>query len=155
LTFFSKGVEFASRLNYNSSKGGVVMDISVKIGERIKRLRISQKLTQDELAIKSGYTSRSSINKIEKGLVDLPRSKIVDIANALGTTPSYLMGWEDETPAPELTESERAWLQLYRKVSPDVRETFVMLVEKFDSLPTAERQMLLSWIRAAIDTQAK
>lgn len=131
------------------------MDISIKIGERIKRLRISQKLTQDELAIRSGYTSRSSINKIEKGLVDLPRSKIVDIANALGTTPSYLMGWEDETPAPELTESERAWIELYRKLSPDVRETFVTMVKTFDSLPEGERQMLLAMIRGALGSQAK
>lgn len=131
------------------------MDISIKIGERIKRLRVSQKLTQDELAIKSGYTSRSSINKIEKGLVDLPRSKIIDIANALGTTPSYLMGWEDETPAPELTEGERAWIELYRKLSPDVRETFVTMVKTFDSLPEGERQMLLAMIRGALGSQAK
>ena len=127
------------------------MDISIKIGERIKRLRISQKLTQDELAIRSGYTSRSSINKIEKGLVDLPRSKIVDIANALGTTPSYLMGWEDETPAPELNESERAWIELYRKLSPDVRELFFPILKKFDELPEGERQMLIAMIRAAIN----
>ena len=131
------------------------MDISIKIGERIKRLRVSQKLTQDELAIKSGYTSRSSINKIEKGLVDLPRSKIVDIANALGTTPSYLMGWEDETPAPELNESERAWLELYRKLSPDVRETFVTLIETFDNLPDPVRQMLFASMEAAISSQNK
>ena len=131
------------------------MDISIKIGERIKRLRISQKLTQDELAIRSGYTSRSSINKIEKGLVDLPRSKIVDIANALGTTPSYLMGWEDETPAPELTESERAWIELYRKLSPDVRETFVTLIEIFDNLPDPVRQMLFASMQAAISSQNK
>lgn len=63
-------------------------------GSRVKEKRISEKMTQEELALKVGYTSRSSINKIELGLVDVPQSKIVAIANALNTTPFYLMGIE-------------------------------------------------------------
>ena len=77
------------------------------------------------------------------------------LSTILGTTPSYLMGWEDETPAPELTESERAWIELYRKLSPDVQETFVTMVKTFDSLPEGERQMLLAMIRGALGSQAK
>ena len=73
-------------------------------GMRIKNLRIDKGMTQDELAQKVGYTSRSSINKIELGLVDIPQSKIVAIADALNTTPAYLMGWKDnpekDTPPP-------------------------------------------------------
>ena len=53
-------------------------------------------MSQDELAEKTGYTSRSSIAKIEKGLVDLQQSKIISFANALGVTPSQLMGWDDQ-----------------------------------------------------------
>lgn len=63
-------------------------------GSRVKEKRISEKMTQEELALKVGYISRSSINKIELGLVDVPQSKIVAIANALNTTPFYLMGIE-------------------------------------------------------------
>ena len=43
-----------------------------------------------------GYKSRSSIAKIENGDRDLPRSQIVVLAEALGVTPSVLMGWEDD-----------------------------------------------------------
>lgn len=64
--------------------------------KNIKRLREQLGMSQDELAEKTGYTSRSSIAKIEKGLVDLQQSKIISFANALGVTPSQLMGWDDQ-----------------------------------------------------------
>lgn len=60
-------------------------------GNRVKEKRIELNMTQEELAIKSGYTSRSSINKIELGLVDLPQSKISSIASALDVSPAYLL----------------------------------------------------------------
>lgn len=44
------------------------------------------------------YAHKSSINKIELGLRNLTQSKIMAIATALETTPSYIMGWEDEEP---------------------------------------------------------
>ena len=56
-------------------------------------------MTQKELARLAGYENRSSIARIERGDHDLPQSKIEDIARALKTTPSYLMGWEDEEVA--------------------------------------------------------
>lgn len=61
----------------------------------IKKKRQSLNLTQTELAKKLGYADKSMIAKIEKGQVDLPQSKIVAFAKALNTTPSDLMGWDD------------------------------------------------------------
>lgn len=75
----------------------------MKFGERILKLRTEKGMTQDELAQKLGYKSRSSIAKIENGVRDVPRSQIVELAKALGTTPSVLMGWEDDKPADTLT----------------------------------------------------
>lgn len=66
------------------------------IGERIKQRREELKMSQEELAQKIGYKSRSSINKIELGLYNLKQPKIKAIADALETTPSYIMGWDDE-----------------------------------------------------------
>ena len=62
---------------------------------RIKKRRQALSLSQEALASLLGYTSRSSIAKIEKGLVDLPQSRISAFADALRTTPAYLLGWED------------------------------------------------------------
>lgn len=67
---------------------------------RIKSTRESLKLTKRELAKRIGV-HESSINKYEKGLVDIPLSKITELARVLNVTESYLMGWEDddkETP---------------------------------------------------------
>lgn len=62
------------------------------VGNRIREKRLELNMTQEELAFKSGYTSRSSINKIELGLVDLPQSKISSIATALNVlSPAYLL----------------------------------------------------------------
>lgn len=67
----------------------------MKIGDRIKNRREALNLSQDELAKRLGYKSRSSINKIERDASGLPQSKIIQIANALQTTPAYIMGWEE------------------------------------------------------------
>lgn len=64
--------------------------------KKIKELRISKGMSQDDLASLTGYTSRSSIAKIEAGEVDLPQSKIQAFADALHTTPQFLMGWEED-----------------------------------------------------------
>lgn len=68
----------------------------MEIGERIKLRREELKMSQDELAKKVGYKSRSSVNKIESDGRGLPQNKIVLFAKALQTTPAYLMGWKDE-----------------------------------------------------------
>ena len=62
----------------------------------IKKFRTQNEMSQAELARLTGYTDRSSIAKIEKGLVDLSLSKIEAFADALGVDPGELMGddWE-------------------------------------------------------------
>ncbi len=66
------------------------------IGEKIYKLRTEKGMTQDELALAVGYKSRSTIAKIESGERDPYQSMVVALAKALGTTPSYLMGWENK-----------------------------------------------------------
>ena len=63
--------------------------------ERIKSRREELGLSQEELAHRIRYKDRSSIAKIESGVNDITQSKIKAIADALDTTPSYLMGWEE------------------------------------------------------------
>lgn len=68
---------------------------NMELYKRIKDSRIKIGMTQDELAKKMGYKSRSTIAKIESGENDILQSQIVKFAEALNTTPAYLMGWED------------------------------------------------------------
>lgn len=62
---------------------------------RIKLAREDLKLTKRELAKRLGV-HESSINKYEKGLVDIPLSKISELSRVLNVTEAYLMGWEEE-----------------------------------------------------------
>ena len=74
----------------------------LKLYSNIKRLREERGLSQDALAKLTGYTDRSSITKIEKGLVDLQQSKIELFAKALGTTAKDGMIWMNRIIIKEL-----------------------------------------------------
>lgn len=58
-------------------------------------------MTQQQLADLTGYGDRSSIAKIESGLVDLSQSKLELFAKVLHTTPGSLMG-HDVSTQPDL-----------------------------------------------------
>lgn len=62
---------------------------------RIRNRREELGLSQEELAARMGYKSKSSINKIEMGVNDIPQSKVFAFAKALETTTAYLMGCDD------------------------------------------------------------
>ena len=86
-------------------------DIYTRI--RIRREQLG--LSQEELAARMGYKSKSSINKIEMGINDIPQSKVLAFARALETTTAYLMGCDDDEdtvntdPAPDLSDRRSSW----------------------------------------------
>lgn len=68
-----------------------------KTGVRIKNRRKELGLTADELAERLNV-SRSTIFRYENGDIEkVPADFIKTIAQALSTTPDYLMGWDDST----------------------------------------------------------
>ena len=63
------------------------------IANKLKSLRKSKKMTQDELAAALG-TSKQTIHRYENGIIsNIPPEKVEKLAAALDTTPSELMGW--------------------------------------------------------------
>ena len=67
------------------------------LGDKLKLLRRERGMTLLELAEAIG-TSKQTIHRYENGIItNIPPEKIEAIANALGTTPSELMGWSDES----------------------------------------------------------
>ena len=103
------------------------------IGNNISRIRRDLGLTQEDLAKKMGYKSKSTINKIELGINDIPQSKIVQFAQVLGTTPAELMGWneEDKKDSPseaDLSEGEQMLLDLFRLVPEDKQELVLQMI---------------------------
>ena len=69
------------------------MTLQESIGLKIKNLREINNLSQTELAHKVGYSDKASISKIEKGLVDLPQSKLLIFSNIFNVDISY---WFDD-----------------------------------------------------------
>ena len=67
----------------------------LELYENIKKYRKANHMSQEELAKLTGYTNRSSIAKIEKGLVDVPQSKLQLFSDALHVSKSELTGESD------------------------------------------------------------
>ena len=99
------------------------------IGEKILYLRKQQSMTQGELAKKLGYKSKSTINKIEVGINNIPQNKIVQFATALKTTPTDLMGWDDDSQLLSLTQSEQEMLDMYRRTTDEGRDLMIRLLK--------------------------
>jgi repressor LexA len=97
-------VDLFSLLCYHYSKGCEAMETGLKI----KRLRENFSLSQSELASKVGYKDRSSIAKIESGLVELSQSKLHAFADVFGVSVAYLLGAEKtwNLDPPGLTSGE-------------------------------------------------
>lgn len=142
-------------------------------GERIRARRKALGRSAEWLAESIGV-SYSTIYRYENGFIEkCPGDVLVSIAEALNTTPAYLMGWEDDpymhpvpsdlslrwldpeseeykirveklsqygididenalTTSRSLSDNENALLMLFRKLPPEVQETYLHRLE--DSL---------------------
>lgn len=72
----------------------------IPIGERIRSRRLQLRISQEELATRTGYKGKSAINKIEKNVNGIPQDKVTLFANALQTTELYLLGIVDDPDIP-------------------------------------------------------
>lgn len=73
-----------------------------EFGLKVRARRNELGLSQKDLADRLGYQNRSSVAKVETGMIDLPVSKVQEFAEALGVSVKYLMGIDSH--ADELAE---------------------------------------------------
>ncbi len=76
-----------------------------ELAKKIKELRIAQGLTLEQIGDYVGV-GKSTVRKWETGMIaNMRRDKVAKLAEALHTTPAYLMGWPEgeEALAPNLT----------------------------------------------------
>lgn len=99
------------------------------LANRVKNRREELKLTQDDLAKKMGYASRSSINKIEKGR-PVSQKVIVKLANALEVSPSYLMGWDQDNS--DLTFEEKTLIDNFRQLSFEQKQAILSTIKSMN-----------------------
>lgn len=109
--------------------------MSEGMAQRIKKLRQDRGLTLEQVADVVGV-GKSTVRKWETGMIaNMRRDKIADLAKALGTTPAYLMGWEEEVEKKEispsedlLTEGEKILLSLFRKIPEEDQEMVLQMI---------------------------
>lgn len=109
------------------------------VGKNIAAARKRAGMTQEELASRVGYKTKSAINKIELGIRDLPQKKIAAFADALGVTPGHLMGW-DKKPAEEL--QDMGALAAGVLIDPVIME----MAQKFAALSRPDQQAVLAFM---------
>lgn len=102
-----------------------------EMARKIKELRQAKGLTLEQVAKVVGV-GKSTVRKWETGMIaNMKRDKIADLAKALGTTPAYLMGWEEtekenpSTDEPKLTEGEALLLDLFRQIPEDAQKMYL------------------------------
>lgn len=95
------------------------------LGENIKKKREEAGLSQDELAQKLGYKSRSTIAKVEADVNDLNQTKLKAFATALGTTVTELLDFDkDSDPQAYYLDPETARMVQELKDHPGQRVLF-------------------------------
>ena len=105
-------------------------------------------ITQAELAQKVGYTSHSSIAKVESGTIDLPQSKIEAIAKALQTSPAYLLGLAQHDAA-------HIWqTHTFENVTPIHTQRVPMLGEIACGKPVWANEERESYVQAGVNIKA-
>lgn len=115
------------------------------IGKKIKHLRQSLDLTQEELGQKIGVT-KATINKYETGIVNnFSRPRIEQLADALNTSPAYLLGWEDMDEATAARALERLTTYNMR----------IQQITSEDNLSQEERELLRIYNKVSVRSRLK
>lgn len=112
-------------------------------GQRIRERRKELKISVDELA-KKIKKDRSTIYRYENGDIEnLPLDILDPIADALNTTPAYLMGWE------EVQKNNDTIADVIIRLRTD--NDFLSLVDTLNKLDTEK----ISSVKQMLDTFLK
>lgn len=104
----------------------------MELADRVRIRREELGLSQEDLAFQMGYSSRTSINKIENGR-PCSQKIITRLAEALNVSIPYLMGWEEEVEKTTvqddgLTENQRKLMQFVKSVPDDKAEMILQVI---------------------------
>lgn len=98
------------------------------IGNRIRYMRQEAGLSVDELAALLGK-NRATVYRYESDEIEnFPIAVIGPLAEALHTTPAYLMGWTDEKkPVTQMDDELTEISEIFTELSPENRSKLLEL----------------------------
>lgn len=89
----------------------------MKIGDRLKKLRLDRNMTLEEVGAKIG-ASKQTLYKYENGIVtNIPSDKIEALADIYGVNPWDIMGWEGPKKQVQLSESQQRFIDAFTSMS--------------------------------------
>ena len=112
------------------------MTVATKIKDRRNELGWSQR----ELAAKMGYSSNTTVAKIEQGTVDVSQARLEQFAQVLGVSVAYLMGWE------QIQKKNDQLVKLVTRMRKD--EKFAEAVKMLDELDADKYENVLQILSA-------
>lgn len=103
------------------------------IGNNIRKAREAKGLTQDELAKRMGYKSRSTIARIENGDNDVSQSKLKKFAEILDVSIDYLL--DDGDKMVKIAHPQGVRIPVLGAVAAGIPITAVTDVEDWEEIP--------------------
>lgn len=123
----------------------------MNIGNRIKQRRIDLDISAEDLAVMIGK-SRATIYRYENGDIEnLPTTVLEPLAEALETTPAYLMGWENDSnnydnydlEIPETFNGDvKKYMEYEKALSQDIAEQQRQLSNFLSSVTCSEKEVI-------------
>lgn len=116
---------------------------------KIYQLRKERGMTLEEVGNIVGV-GKSTVRKWETGMIaNMRRDKISLLAKALGTTPAFLMGWDDNIDIQLMKENKSP------SNESDLTEGEKELIKLFRLLPVEEQNLYLEMFRARLNARTK
>lgn len=87
------------------------------IGDRIRILRMSVGMSQEELANHLNITKQAVCRYEKKHITNIPMDKIAIMSELFGVSPSQIMGWEEKIITREEVSNRISIVQQYKRYS--------------------------------------
>lgn len=101
------------------------MDLTKRIGQRLRAARHEQKLSLADLASRTNALSKSRISNYEQGIRRMGLEEAHVLSVALGTvTPTYLLCLDDKDP---LSPQERQLVEYFRQTDERGKDTILKI----------------------------
>ena len=122
------------------------------VGQRIREKRIELGLSQTDLALRMGYSGKSSVCAAEICGDNITTTKVEKFAKALGVSVKYLMFGEDELPSSsnkdvsidydtsKIAEAINLY-NVYEQASPEVRSAIDVLLRSAQQVSQATAEI--------------
>lgn len=88
------------------------------LGDRIKKIRLDNNMTQQEFAEALGYTHKSMINKLETGLTDMSFDKVIKLILEFGVNANEFLDLSDRESSDLMFRAEKADKPDWRRIHP-------------------------------------